>query len=64
MSNYNASKTGMSTQHQRRQSFPAPAPISTNVGPTIIATPPSANASGSVPFGYRFGGRQHPMLLH
>ncbi|KAF8939158.1 Metallo-dependent phosphatase-like protein [Dissophora ornata] len=61
MSSYNASKTGMSTQHQRRQSMPAPAPISTNVAPTIIATPPSATGSG--PLGSRFHSR-HPMMIH
>ncbi|KAF9203396.1 hypothetical protein BGZ49_006492 [Haplosporangium sp. Z 27] len=48
------------TQHQRRQSMPAPAPISTNVAPTIIATPPSATGTG---LGARFHSR-HPMMLH
>ncbi|KAF9085062.1 hypothetical protein BGX23_009991 [Mortierella sp. AD031] len=61
MSNISANKSGMSTQHQRRQSFPAPAPISTNVTPTIIATPPSATGTGIL--GGRFNSR-HPMLLH
>ncbi|KAG0268109.1 hypothetical protein BGZ95_002619, partial [Linnemannia exigua] len=61
MSSFNASKSGMSTQHQRRQSMPAPAPISTNVTPTIIATPPSATGTGLL--GGRFHSR-HPMLLH
>ncbi|KAI1314515.1 hypothetical protein EDD11_002031 [Mortierella claussenii] len=57
MSNYNASKAGMAT---RRQSMPAPSPISTNVQPTIIATPPSATGLG---LGARFHSR-HPMMLH
>ncbi|KAF9919959.1 hypothetical protein FBU30_010335 [Linnemannia zychae] len=61
MSNFSTNKSGMSTQHQRRQSMPAPAPISTNIPPTIIATPPSATGSGI--FGGRFQSR-HPMLLH
>ncbi|KAG0317907.1 hypothetical protein BGZ99_005962 [Dissophora globulifera] len=66
MSSFNASKTGMSTQHQRRQSMPAqgpsrPAPISTNVPPTIIATPPSASGTGLL--GSRFHSR-HPMMIH
>ncbi|KAF9541751.1 hypothetical protein EC957_002709 [Mortierella hygrophila] len=61
MSNFSANKSGMSTQHQRRQSMPAPAPISTNVTPTIIATPPSATGTGIL--GGRFHSR-HPMLLH
>ncbi|KAF9365164.1 hypothetical protein BGX34_011136 [Mortierella sp. NVP85] len=53
MSNYSAGKTGRSAQ--RRQSLPAPAPISTNIGPSIIATPPSASSSKS---------SRHPMMLH
>ncbi|KAG0351865.1 Metallo-dependent phosphatase-like protein [Gamsiella multidivaricata] len=61
MSSFSASKTGMATQHQRRQSMPAPAPISTAVTPTIITTPPSATGSG--PLGSRFHSR-HPMMLH
>ncbi|KAF9915235.1 hypothetical protein BX616_006598 [Lobosporangium transversale] len=60
MSNISASKTGMGRQHQRRQSMPAPAPISTNVQPTIIATPPSATGTG---LSARFHSR-HPMMLH
>ncbi|KAF9294074.1 hypothetical protein BGZ74_011423 [Mortierella antarctica] len=65
MSNVNTTKSGMSSQHQRRQSMPVPAPlppISTNVHPTIIATPPSAT-TGSGIFGSRFSNR-HPMMLH
>ncbi|KAF9359348.1 hypothetical protein BGX26_012552 [Mortierella sp. AD094] len=60
MSSFSTSKSGMGTQHLRRQSMPAPAPISTNVTPTIIATPPSATGSG---IGARFHSR-HPMMLH
>ncbi|CAO3574377.1 unnamed protein product [Mortierella alpina] len=55
MSSYTPNKS-----HQRRQSMPAPAPISTNVTPTIIATPPSATGTG---IGARFHSR-HPMMLH
>ncbi|KAG0331286.1 hypothetical protein BG000_011047 [Podila horticola] len=65
MSNVNTSKSGMSSQHQRRQSMPVPAPlppISTNVHPTIIATPPSATAGSGI-FSSRFSNR-HPMMLH
>ncbi|KAG0234174.1 Metallo-dependent phosphatase-like protein [Mortierella sp. GBAus27b] len=60
MSGY-STQTGGSTQHQRRQSLPAPSAISTNVGPTIVATPPSASGSG--PFGSKFH-NPHPMMLH
>ncbi|KAF9404984.1 hypothetical protein BGZ94_003829 [Podila epigama] len=65
MSNFNTTKSGMSTQHQRRQSMPAPAPpppISTSIHPTIIATPPSATTGAGI-FGSRFSNR-HPMMLH
>ncbi|KAF9178551.1 hypothetical protein BGZ51_007688 [Haplosporangium sp. Z 767] len=63
MSNFSTNKSGMSTQHQRRQSMPAPAPISTIVTPTIITTPPSATGSGPLGLGSRFHNR-HPMMLH
>ncbi|KAF9434719.1 hypothetical protein BGZ76_007553 [Entomortierella beljakovae] len=60
MSSFSTGKS-MGTQHQRRQSMPAAPPqISTNVTPTIIATPPSATGTG---LAARFHNR-HPMMLH
>ncbi|KAG0234141.1 hypothetical protein BGW42_006882 [Actinomortierella wolfii] len=55
---------GMATQHQRRQSMPAP--IAThNINPTIITTPPSASSATSNGFArFNFKRRsQNPMML-